>query len=343
MQIRAPAGSGAERWFHRKFLLCVCGHPGGGHVPFAAASAFTMFRPPSPRPRPRTLWSRTLGISLVLAAGAALSFGQFRGGGGGRFRIPEDVRTAREIPTRSVDTPLWENPTPFAADVFTFTRLRYGSDGWRGGVGGGSWSTDLPDADLNLSFRLQQMTSLKVDPHARILRAGDPALTNYPFLMAAAPGAMDLAEDEIVALRRYLLNGGFLLLTDFWGDREWDHFAGVMKQVLPQHAFVELGLDHPLYHCLFPIRKKNQVPRIDIGVRALETGSPTWERGPDGEQVHHRAIFDTKGRLIVLALHNSDDSDGWEREGENTGYFHAFSEGMAYPLAINILFYVMTH
>ena len=46
---------------------------------------------------------------------------------------------------------------------------------------------------------------------------------------------------------------------------------------------------------------------------------------------------------MVLALHNSDDSDGWEREGENTGYFHAFAEGMAYPLAINILAYVMTH
>jgi hypothetical protein len=59
--------------------------------------------------------------------------------------------------------------------------------------------------------------------------------------------------------------------------------------------------------------------------------------------VHHRAIFDDKGRLMVLALHNSDDSDGWEREGENTEYFHRFSEGMAYPLAINIIFYVMTH
>ena len=78
-------------------------------------------------------------------------------------------------------------------------------------------------------------------------------------------------------------------------------------------------------------------------MRNLDSGTPTWERGPDGREVHHRAIFDVKGRLIVLALHNSDDSDGWEREGEDTAYFHAFSEGMAYPLAINIIFYVMTH
>ena len=279
--------------------------------------------------------------ALVLAAGGGLVFAQFRGGG--RIRIPEGVRTAREIPTRSVDTPMWENPGAFGADVFTFARLRYGSDGWRGGAGGGSWTTDLPDADLNLSYRLQQMTSLKVDPHGRIIRASEPDLVNYPFLMASAPGALELGENEVDGLRRFILNGGFFLLTDFWGDREWNHFAGVMKRVLPRHDFVELSLDHPLYRCLFPIQKKNQVPRIDIGVRNLAAGTPTWERGDDGREVHHRAIFDEKGRLMVLALHNSDDSDGWEREGEDTGYFHAFAEGMAYPLAINVIFYVMTH
>lgn len=291
-------------------------------------------------PTPRLCLARWLGVVTVLGLGVGLTYGQYRGGWS---RVPAGVRTAREIPTRSVDTPKWENPAAFVEDVFTFTRLRYGVDGWRGGVGGGSWMTDLPDADLNLSYRLQQMTSLKVDPSARIIRANDPDLARYPFLMAAAPGAMDLQEDEIAGLRRYLQNGGFFLLTDFWGDREWNHFEQTMRRVLPEHSFVELTLDHPIYSCLFPVRKKNQVPRIDIGVRHLATGSPTWERGADGQEVHHRAIFDAQGRLMVLALHNSDDSDGWEREGEDTGYFHAFAEGMAYPLAINILFYVMTH
>lgn len=291
---------------------------------------------PSSRAR-RARWSLAWALGI---AGGALAIAQFRGGG---IRVPEGVRTAREIPTRSVDTPMWENPRPFEKDVFTFARLRYGREGWRGGVGGGSWTTDLPDADLNLSYRLQQMTSLKVDPHGRLVRASEPDLLNYPFLMAAAPGAMDLDEPEVLALRKFLLNGGFFLLTDFWGDREWLHFERVMKRVLPQHGFQELSLEHPLYRCLFPVRTKNQVPRIDIGVRHLESGTPTWERGDDGREVHHRAIFDEKGRLMVLALHNSDDSDGWEREGENTEYFHRYSEGMAYPLAINIIFYVMTH
>jgi hypothetical protein len=279
---------------------------------------------------------------MLLIAGVGAAFGQYRGGGG-YYRIPEGTKTAREVPTRSVDTPMWENPRAFEKDVFTFARIRYGRDGWRGGVGGGSWATDLPDADLNLSYRLQQMTSLKVDPRGRIIRAHEPDLVNYPFLMGAAPGALELDEQEMQGLRQFLLNGGFFLLTDFWGDREWSHFERVMKEVLPGHSFVELSLDHPLYRCLFQIRKKNQVPRIDIGTRNLESGSPTWERGDDGREVHHRAMFDAKGRLMVLALHNSDDSDGWEREGESVEYFHAFAEGMAYPMAINVLFYVMTH
>ena len=62
-----------------------------------------------------------------------------------------------------------------------------------------------------------------------------------------------------------------------------------------------------------------------------------------GTQIMHRVIFDAKGRIVVMVLHNSDDSDGWEREGENHEYFEKWSERVAYPLAINIICYVMTH
>ncbi len=280
----------------------------------------------------------------LLCAGASLAFAQFyRGGMGGGIWVEEGTQTAREIGTRSTGTPEWVNPVGFEKDVFTFARLRYGVQGWRGGVGGGTWSTDLPDADLNLSYRLQQMTSMKVDPNARILRADDPALKSYPFIMTAAPGAMELTESEQRGLRDYLLNGGFFLLTDFWGQTQWDWFEREMQQVLPGLRWVELSLDHPIYRMVFDIRAKNQVPRIGIGTRALRTGSDTHEQGPTGREVHHRAWFDEKGRMMVLALHNSDDSDGWEREGEDHEYFLNFAEKMAYPLAINILLYQMTH
>ena len=56
--------------------------------------------------------------------------------------------------------PQWEIDKDFRHDVFTFARLRYDSAYRRGG----GWRTDYPDSDLNFSFRLQQLTSLQVDP-----------------------------------------------------------------------------------------------------------------------------------------------------------------------------------
>lgn len=272
-------------------------------------------------------------LLMGLVAGAIL-FAQWGGGffGGGRIYVPPGIRTAREIPSRSTGTPMWENPAGFGAEVFTFARLRY--DAALRPVGprrGGGWTTDLPDADLNLSYRLQQMTSLRVDPNCRLVRATDPDLADYPFLFASAPGAMGLTELEIVALRNHLLNGGFLLMTDFWGDEAWAHVERTFQTILPGLHFEELPIEHPLYRMIFSIREKAQVPNIHVGIKIA------------GTQIHHRVIFDAKGRLIVMGLHNSDDSDGWEREGEDHEYFEKYSEKIAYPLAINIIGYVMTH
>jgi hypothetical protein len=66
-------------------------------------------------------------------------------------------------------------------------------------------------------------------------------------------------------------------------------------------------------------------------------------RGEGSEEMHVRALLDDHRRLMILAIHNSDISDGWEREGENELYFNKFSEKVAYPLGINIIFYLMTH
>jgi hypothetical protein len=84
-----------------------------------------------------------------------------------------------------------------------------------------------------------------------------------------------------------------------------------------------------------------QIPSVDIGMRSQYTGV-TWERY-DAQDVHIRGINDDKGRLCVIACHNTDNGDGWEREGENEYYFREFSEKKAYPLGINIIVYAMTH
>jgi len=284
------------------------------------------------------------GLLALLVGTTSIVVGQ-RWFGEGRGSIGEDVKTARALESHSTGTPLWENPKGFKHDVFTFTRIRYESGG--GGFGGfgrrrgGTWQTDLPDSDLNLSYRLQQMTSMKVDPDGRIIRLTDPELADYPFIYIVEPGGLSLNDEEAAALRKYLLNGGFLMLDDFWGEREWESMAFELRKAFPDRTFSEIPLEHPIYHCVFEIKAKGQVPNVGTGINSQYTGV-TWER-EDAEQVHHRGLFDDKGRLMAIATHNTDNGDGWEREGESDYYFHNFSEKIAYPLGINIIFYAMTH
>jgi hypothetical protein len=262
--------------------------------------------------------------------------------GGGEIEVSEDTRTARDVVTRIGGMPEWTNAPAFKRDVFTFARIRYDKNPFgRGLRRTGGWTTDLPDSDINLSFRLQQMTSVRVDTDGRLLRLTDPELSHYPFLFLSAPGALYLTDEEAAALRKHLLNGAFLLMDDFWGDAEWENCAEVFKQVFPERRFVELPLTHPLYHGVFEIKEKYQNANVRMGIASEQTGV-TWER-EDAQEVHHRAIADDQGRLMVLALHNTDTADGWEREGENDYYFHNFSEKIAFPLGVNIIHYVMSH
>lgn len=253
----------------------------------------------------------------------------------------------REPPARQMnrDVPLWEIDKQFTKDVFTFVRIKYTSvnqhreySGW----GGRYWSVDYPDAELNLSYRLQQLTSMKVNPDGKLLELTDKELFQYPFIYIVEPGALLFSEEEVKNLRRYLLSGGFLMVDDFWGEAEWRNLYEQMKRVFPEREPEELDLDHPIFNCVFPIKEKPQIPNIHTGTISQWNGGVTWERY-DAKEPHYRAIFDDKRRMMVIICHNTDLGDGWEREGENEYYFREFSEKKAYPLGINIIFYAMTH
>lgn len=284
--------------------------------------------PPSPHrgegPGVRGIRLAILATLLIVITTATLVLAQ-------RGRYPR-----RDASVDRNGTPSWELDADMPDDVFTFVRLRYNSF-WRGG----SWATDYPDAEINLQYRLQQLTSMRAHPDGKIIDIDDPALFDHPFIYMIEPGGIALSAEEAAILRTYLLRGGFLMVDDFWGEDEWESFHEGFKQIFPDRELQELPLEHPVFHCVYDLKEKPQIPSIGAAHAGRYSGITT-ERS-DAREPHYKACFDDKGRMMMIVCHNTDLGDGWEREGEDPWYFHEFSEKRSYPLGINILFYQLTH
>lgn len=266
-----------------------------------------------------------------------------------------NVRTARETLSHSTETPTWTNAAGFGSDVFTFARVIFQSDMTAHGPGRFGprlgWWVDYPDADLNLSWRLQELTSIRTDPDCRVLKLTDADLHDYPLLYMEHAGYMLLTDEEVLRLRAYLASGGALFVNDFWSSREWTGFADQIDRVFPGRAWVDLTTDHPLFYCVFDLRGPMhllRVPTIQFWNGAFDPRDPRSLphrvfRGEGSESMTVRVLCDESQRIMIVAIHNSDVSDGWERESESDLYFDRFSEKIAYPLGINIITYLMMH
>lgn len=223
----------------------------------------------------------------------------------------------------------------FGKDVFTFARVRYASGAAGGAFGGGAgWDTDAPDSDLNLSYRLQQMTAIKVDPNGRFVDLTDPALSDFPWLYIAEPGSMYFTPDEVTALRKYLQNGGFLMLDDFWGTQEWNRFAESMDVVFPDRETVEIDNADPVFHSVYDLDDRYQIP----GQWALGRGT-TYRS--DGYRDHWKGIYDDHGRLMVTMDFNSDVGDSWEW-ADSPRYPEKYS-ALGIRIGVNYVIYSLTH
>lgn len=257
------------------------------------------------------------------------------------------VADARTYPTEYIpDDPLAGNPTVaprsgfFApsSDVlheFYFTRARY--TGYRRGYSG-SWAVDYPKADQQFLVGLTRQTIIDAYDMDHVVDLDDPELRRFPFLYALEVGAMQLTPPEIEGLRTYLEAGGFLMIDDFWGTREWENFVEQIGQVLPGRPIVEVPMDHAIFNAFYNIDEVVQVPNVRQGIYSVY-GYPTYER--DGIVPHVRGIFDDKGRLMVGITWNSDLGDAWEW-ADDPRYPLKFST-YAWAVGINFIVYAMSH
>jgi hypothetical protein len=272
-----------------------------------------------------------LAASLLLVASATSA--QFPMGRGGQ-RWGRGQRVAPRLAT----------PADFDGR-FNFCRVMY--DSVRREPAGQGWSTDYPNADRNMSFRLAELTKTLVavddqgEPKHVVVSLTDPLLFQCPFAVIEDAGTAWFSDEEAARLREYLLKGGFLWVDDFWGSRAWDAWVGEIAKALPPHEYpiFDVPPEHPIRHALYDVDRIPQIPSIQFW---RQSGGMTSERGLDSAEPHMRAIKDAQDRIVVLMTHNTDISDAWEREGEDVDFFYAFSvEG--YSVGINVLLYAMSH
>jgi uncharacterized protein DUF4159 len=226
---------------------------------------------------------------------------------------------------------------------FNFCRLAFNSS-WRGKRG---WSTDYPGADINFSVRLGELTKARVatdeegHPEYVVVRPTDDALFACPMVFAEDAGTAVFSNREVESLRRYLLKGGFLFASDYWGTTAGEQLDEQMARVLPadKYPIFDVPMSHPVWHTMFDLKDVPQMASIQYWRRS---GGGISERGADSDTVEVRGIADSLGRLMVLMVHNSDIPDGWEREGADPEYFARFSPD-AYRVGIDIAIYAMTH
>ena len=252
---------------------------------------------------------------------------------------------AQETPDQSAlaDTPARIDTIPegLMSQKFTFVRIKYSSSARGNSFSGRKWMIDYPDADLGLTARVAEATGIEVDPQGKVLTLTDETLNQHPFIYLVEPGELRFKSDEVIALRKYLLKGGFLMVDDFWGEREWQNFAREMKRVFPNREPQELPLDHTVFQCFYRMTEKPQVPNVGLGIES-EFHGITWEQN-DAKEAHYRGLTDDDGRLMAIFCHNTDLGDGWERCAISEFYQKEFCEKKATPIGVNIVVYALTH
>ncbi|MBI2187683.1 MAG: DUF4159 domain-containing protein [Acidobacteria bacterium] len=228
---------------------------------------------------------------------------------------------------------------------FNFCRAVYTSG--RREAGGQGWSTDYPDAELNFSIRLSELTKTRVtrnadgSPEHLVVRLTEDALYQCPYLHMEDVGTAAFTEAEVLGLRSYLLKGGFVWADDYWGTYAWQNWVSQLARVLPpsEYPIEEISLGHPIFKTMFEVKALPQIPSIQFW---RTSGGGTSERGTDSATPTIRAVADRHGNVMVLMTHNTDISDAWEREGEDPRFFYRFSPD-GYAVGINVVLYAMTH
>jgi hypothetical protein len=268
------------------------------------------------RPLRRGLAALLAGLCLVgVAVADPLPWRQYPGVEYEYYELPKDYRTPAE---------------------WVFARLMYPS-GWGGAwqLGGTDWTIDYPKGDRHIAALVRRLSVIDARSVEQPVNLDDgDDVFNWPWLYAVEVGEWDLTDAQAAQLREYLLRGGFLMVDDFHGSREWQIFVESMRRVFPDRPIVDLPDDDPIFHTFWDLEERQQIP----GLQYVYSGRPFEQ---DGFDAHWRGIYDDEGRVIVAICHNMDLGDAVEHS-DTVAYPQELS-AIAMRTFLNYIIYSMTH
>tara|TARA_Y100000996_G_scaffold405907_1_gene381644 strand:- start:305 stop:955 length:651 start_codon:yes stop_codon:yes gene_type:complete len=197
------------------------------------------------------------------------------------------------------------------AQTFSIARVQYG--------GGGDWYSD-PSSLPNLLRFINQKTPLSVDFEETRIKLTDDHANHFPYLYLTGHGNVKFSENEIIALRSILLNGGFMHADDNYGmDKS---FRREIKRVFPNKDFVPLPNDHIIFTNYFKFPEG--LPKVHEHDNKPATAFGLYE----GE------------RMILLYTYESDLGDGWEDPSVHGDPWEIREASL--KMGVNIVYFILT-
>jgi hypothetical protein len=228
---------------------------------------------------------------------------------------------------------------PFVPSEFYWSRLQYnssyGGGGYGGGFGGrGGWSQDYPQADNDCLTFLRRLTRINSPAPLSVVDLDSDHVFDYPWIYGVSVENWTFTDEEAKRLHDYLLKGGFLMVDNIHGTDDWTRFMAGMRQVLPDRPVEDLADNDEIYHVLYDIDEKFQIPSEVY----VNTGR-TYEK--DGYVPKWRGIRADDGRIMVAICANMHLGDAWEW-ADSPQYPEKFSD-LAFRIVLNYITYSMTH
>ena len=211
----------------------------------------------------------------------------------------------------------------------------YGAYGRRGFWGFAAWSRDYPKADRQFIMAVKRLSRIDARSTEHIVDANSDEIFNYPWVYVEDPGGWRLNREQANRLHQFIERGGFIMLDDSWGDQEWATMSEGVAMIMPGHPIEELPNDDPIFHVVYDMNDRVQVP----GTRHI--WGQRWPLSPDMQRPRWMGVRDDKGRVVIAICHNSDVGDAWE--WADSPRYPEKPASVAFRLGINYIIYSMTH